>query len=88
MFTELGFGDHVRRAREGARRSQLSRLVPYDLLDQVCALGPPERVVARVSAYHQAGADIVGAAPSTAEDPAGQRALTALADGFRTEPPT
>ena len=88
MFSELGFGDLVRRAREGARRSQLSRNVPYELLDQVCALGSAERIAARVSAYHQAGADIVGVAPSTAEDRAGQRVLTALADGFRTEPRT
>jgi probable F420-dependent oxidoreductase len=83
MFSELGFGDLVRRAREGARRSQLQQLVPAELLEQVCALGSAEQVAARVAAYHEAGADIVGVAPSTAEDPAGHHALTALADSFQ-----
>ncbi len=82
MFSELGFGDLVRRAREGARRSELTALVPYGLLDQVCALGPAERVLGRVSEYHRAGADSVGVAPATAEDPAGQRILAALAAGI------
>jgi probable F420-dependent oxidoreductase len=80
MFSELGFGELVRRARTGARRSELAQLVPPELLEQVCALGPAEHVAARVSAYHEAGADIVGVAPSTAEDPAGRRVLRVVAE--------
>ena len=41
MFSELGFGDLVRRARAGARRVELADRVPVELLDQVCALGSP-----------------------------------------------
>jgi len=78
MFSELGFSELVRRAREGARRSELARSVPFELLERVCAVGSPDEVVARISAYHDAGADVVGVAPSTAEDPGGRGVLSAL----------
>lgn len=81
MFAELGFSDLVQRARSGARRSELTPDISLELLGHVCALGTRDDVVARISAYHHAGADIVGVAPSTAEDPSGRRVLTALADG-------
>jgi probable F420-dependent oxidoreductase len=87
MFSELGFGELVRRAREGARRSELARDIPFDLLEQVGALGSADDVAARVSAYHEAGADVVGVVPSTAEDPGGRRVLSALAGSF-AEPRT
>ena len=78
MFSALGFGELVRRAREGARRAELADSVPLELLEQVCAVGAPDEILARISAYHDAGADTVGVAPSTAEDPGGRDVLTAL----------
>ncbi len=78
MFSELGFGGLVQRARGGARRAELAPTIPAELLAQVCALGTRREVAARVSEYHDAGADIVGVVPSTAEDPGGRRVLTAL----------
>jgi probable F420-dependent oxidoreductase len=86
MFSRLGFGELVRRARGGARRSELARAVPFELLEQVCALGSGDEVVARVRAYHDAGADAVGVAPATAEDPGGRAVLDALAKDIRPKP--
>jgi probable F420-dependent oxidoreductase len=80
MFSELGFGDLVRRAREGARRAELAGSVPFELLERVGALGSGQEILARVAAYRDAGADVVGVAPSTAEDPAGRAVLTALSE--------
>jgi probable F420-dependent oxidoreductase len=79
MFSELGFLDLVQRARAGARRLELATAVPVELLDQVCALGSPHRVAARLRAYHDAGADSVAVVPGTAEDPGGAATLAALA---------
>jgi probable F420-dependent oxidoreductase len=78
MFSELGFSDLVARARAGERRSELARLVPKPLLQAVCALGTGHEVADRISAYFDAGADVVGVVPSTAEDPAGRRVLGQL----------
>ena len=83
MFTELGFAELVRRARDGARRSELAGSVPFELLERVCAVGSADEVIARVAAYHDAGADVVGVAPSTAEDPGGRTVLTALSKSFQ-----
>jgi probable F420-dependent oxidoreductase len=87
-FSELGFAELVRRARAGVRRSELARRIPSELLEQVCALGSAKTVAGRISAYHEAGADIVGVVPSTAEDPGGRRVLTAVATAARTQPRT
>jgi probable F420-dependent oxidoreductase len=78
MFSALGFSELVGRARQGARRSQLARSMPFELLEQVGAVGTIEHVVARIGAYHDAGADVVGVVPSTAEDPDGRRVLGAV----------
>jgi probable F420-dependent oxidoreductase len=78
MFSELGYAALVQRARSGARRSELAPAIPAQLLAHVCALGTRGEVTARVAEYHDAGADIVGIVPSTAEDPGGRRSLTAL----------
>ena len=77
LFSELGFGDLVEQARAGARRAELAAAVPIELLDQVCALGSPERLAERLQAYYDAGADSVAVVPSTAEDPGGAGALSA-----------
>jgi probable F420-dependent oxidoreductase len=79
LFTELGFGELVGRARSGARRSELIAEVPLELTEQVAAVGGAAEIAARIGAYHDAGADHVGVVPSTAEDPAGRGLLTALA---------
>ena len=44
----------------------------------VGALGSADDVAARIATYHDAGADAVGVAPSTAEDPRGSGVLAAL----------
>jgi probable F420-dependent oxidoreductase len=79
LFGRLGFGELVGRARAGASRSELAARVPLELLAGVCALGSGAEIAARIAAYHEAGADVVGVVPSTAEDPGGRRALEAVA---------
>jgi probable F420-dependent oxidoreductase len=88
MFSELGFSKLVRRAREGAPRSELADGIPLELLEHVCALGSEEDLAARISAYHEAGAEVVSVVPSTAEDPAGRGVLAAVSQGFRSHAPT
>jgi alkanesulfonate monooxygenase SsuD/methylene tetrahydromethanopterin reductase-like flavin-dependent oxidoreductase (luciferase family) len=44
----------------------------------VGAIGSARDVARRIRAYHEAGADHIGVAPSTAEDPAGRSLLAAL----------
>jgi probable F420-dependent oxidoreductase len=78
LFTGLGFGDLVHRARAGTPRAALAQAIPYDLVAQIGALGDSGEVLARVAAYHAAGADHVAIVPSTAEDPAGGRLLDAV----------
>ncbi|HWO69080.1 MAG TPA: LLM class F420-dependent oxidoreductase [Umezawaea sp.] len=76
MFVELGFGTVVARAKAGVPRRELA--VPPELPNAVCALGSAAEVRERIAAYHHAGADHVGVAPSTADDPAGRRVLAAV----------
>jgi probable F420-dependent oxidoreductase len=78
MFTELGFGSLVERAREGARRSELAPKITAELLGQVCAVGSEGDIRARLASYRDAGATSIAIAPATAEDPAGRRVLAAL----------
>jgi probable F420-dependent oxidoreductase len=75
LFTGLGFGDLVDRARAGTSRAALVEAVPYELVAQIGALGDTDEILARAAAYHAAGADHVAIVPSTAEDPAGGRLL-------------
>jgi probable F420-dependent oxidoreductase len=79
LFSRLGFGTLVSRARSGAPRRELAGAVPSELLGQIAALGDSTAIASRISAYHEAGADHVAVAPSTAEDPAGARLFEALA---------
>jgi probable F420-dependent oxidoreductase len=83
LFSALGFAELVKRARTGARRSELADSIPVELLEHICALGSGDDVARRISAYHDAGADVVGVVPSTAEDPGGRGVLTALAQNFQ-----
>ena len=78
MFTELGFGALVERARAGARRSELAREITTELLSQVCAIGSAGQIRARLERYRTAGATRIGIVPATAEDPAGRHLLAAL----------
>jgi alkanesulfonate monooxygenase SsuD/methylene tetrahydromethanopterin reductase-like flavin-dependent oxidoreductase (luciferase family) len=79
MFSELGFADLVERARSGEPRAPLAGSVPVALLERICALGSAEQVARRIASYFDAGADVVGVVPSTAEDPAGKGVLGAIA---------
>jgi len=83
MFSELGFPDLVDRARNGARRSELAAAIPFELTEQLGALGSPEQIAVRLHAYLDAGADTVALVPVTAEDPAGRGVLQAAADSCR-----
>lgn len=78
MFTALGHGGLVDRARAGEPRASLAPDIPVSLLESVGALGSASSIAARVSAYFEAGASHVGLVPATAEDPAGRRLLTTL----------
>jgi probable F420-dependent oxidoreductase len=78
MFTELGFGALVDRARAGAKRRELAEEITTELLRQVCAVGSDEQIRARLSSYRAAGATRIGIVPATAEDPGGHRVLAAL----------
>ncbi len=78
MFTSLGFGDLVRRARSGERRASLAEAVPRELLEQVCAVGTAAEIRDRLSAYRAAGIERLAIVPATAEDPGGAHVLAAL----------
>jgi probable F420-dependent oxidoreductase len=78
MFTELGFGCLVGRARAGARRGELAGEIPVELLRQVCAVGSDDQIRAGLERYRAAGATRIGIVPATAEDPSGRRVLSAL----------
>lgn len=78
MFTALGHGELVERARAGASRAELAQDVPVDLIEAVGAIGSAEQIVRRVDEYFAAGAAHVGLVPATAGDPAGRRLLTTL----------
>lgn len=78
MFTELGFGSLVERARAGAKRSELAQQITPELLGEVCAVGSESEIRARLASYRTAGASSIAIAPATAEDPAGRRLLAAL----------
>ena len=41
MFTELGFGSLVERARAGAKRSELAERITIELLGEVCTVEVP-----------------------------------------------
>lgn len=83
MFKQLGFSELVERARAGVRRSELAQSVPLELLEQVGAIGSADAVVARIAEFHDAGADVVGVVPSTAEDPGGRHVLSAISESFK-----
>jgi probable F420-dependent oxidoreductase len=78
MFTELGFGSLVDRARAGTKRSELAQEITVGLLSQVCAVGSATEIQARLASYRAAGATRIGVVPATAQDPAGGRVLAAL----------
>jgi probable F420-dependent oxidoreductase len=82
LFSELGYSELVRRARAGARRADLAKSIPFELLTQVCALGSHDELAARIAAYGAAGANGVAVVPATAEDPAGRSALQAISRAF------
>ena len=78
MFAQLGFGALVQRARMGARRHELVSAIPVELLAAVGAIGSAEEIATRITRYHDAGADHVAVAPSTAQDNAGRGLIEAV----------
>lgn len=78
MFTQLGFGALVQRARAGARRGELAAQMPLELLRAVCAFGTADEIRSRIAEYRAAGAAHIGLVPATAEDPGGSAVLRAL----------
>jgi probable F420-dependent oxidoreductase len=86
LFSALGFSELVDRARSGMSRAKLADLIPDELLQCICALGSEEELTERISAYFQAGADVVAVVPSTAEDPAGCAVLTVISARFPGRP--
>ena len=78
MFSELGFGTLVDRARAGAKRGELAWEIPIELLGRVCAVGSDDQIRAQLARYRAAGATRIGIVPATAEDPAGRSVLGAL----------
>jgi probable F420-dependent oxidoreductase len=82
MFTELGYGELVTRARAGASRNEIGDAIPPQLPATVGAIGTTPEVIARIESYFAAGAEHVGIVPATAEDQAGHRVLAAVHEHF------
>ena len=79
LFTKLGFGSLVDRARAGERRAELAAAIPHELLAKIGAIGTAGEIEARIAEYHDCGADQVALVPSTAEDAGGETLLSTLA---------
>lgn len=79
MFADAGHDDVVRLARRGARPPDVAAAITPDLVRSVCLTGTAATLRAGVAAYVDAGADEVAIVPVTAEDPAGEAVLGALA---------
>jgi alkanesulfonate monooxygenase SsuD/methylene tetrahydromethanopterin reductase-like flavin-dependent oxidoreductase (luciferase family) len=80
MFAAAGYGPLVERARAGAKRAELAREIPLELVAAVGAIGSPDEILARIREYHAAGADHVAVVPSTAEDPGGRAVLEQIGE--------
>lgn len=79
MFAAAGFGALVTLARSGAHPRELLTEVPRALIDAIGVVGDASACRARVAEHLAAGVDEVVIVPATADDPAGERTLTALA---------
>lgn len=78
ILTEAGFGELVAYARTRPHPRDLIEAMPPDLDRTVGLVGTAPEIERRVRAYHAAGIDEVCLVPVTADDPAGERTLTAL----------
>jgi probable F420-dependent oxidoreductase len=79
MFAAAGFGEAVELAAAGADRDRLVAALPAAAAEVVGLVGDVESVRDRLAEYAAAGLDEVAIHPATADDPAGERTLTALA---------
>ncbi|WP_308115479.1 MULTISPECIES: LLM class F420-dependent oxidoreductase [unclassified Rhodococcus (in: high G+C Gram-positive bacteria)] len=86
MFTELGFGELVARARAGASRAALAREIPAELIAAIGAIGSPDQIHTRLQEFLDAGADTVAVVASTAEDPGGSAVLSCVSEFRATSP--
>jgi probable F420-dependent oxidoreductase len=79
MFAAAGFAELVALARSGAHPGEVLAAVPRELVDAIGIVGSVEACRSRIAAHVAAGVDEVVVVAATADDPAGERTLTALA---------
>ncbi|HEX5407105.1 MAG TPA: LLM class F420-dependent oxidoreductase [Pseudonocardiaceae bacterium] len=79
MFTAAGLGDAVRLAQAGADRAELFAALAQEAMEGIGLVGDADTMHARLAAYAVAGLDEVVLVPATADDPGGERTLTAIA---------
>jgi len=79
LFTKLGFGELVQRARAGEARGELAARIPHELVARIGAIGSAGEIGAQITAFHDSGAEHVALVPSTAEDTGAKKVLDGLA---------
>ncbi|MEV5751245.1 LLM class F420-dependent oxidoreductase [Actinoallomurus sp. NPDC052308] len=77
-FTDVGLGDAVAMARDGAQPKELLTALPFDVAGRVGLVGTADEVRTRLREYADAGVDEVAVVPATGGDPGGERTLTAI----------
>lgn len=77
-LVNAGWGALVEEAMAGKPLRDLAPAITEDAIATVAALGSSQQVVAALTAYERAGAEVM-VVPVTAGDPSGARTLTALA---------
>jgi F420-dependent oxidoreductase-like protein len=78
LVTEMGYGDaadEIRARTRAGDRAGAARAVPFELMDAVALLGPPERIAVRMAAYAEAGVTTLGLTPP---GPSAQEHLAAV----------
>ncbi len=83
MFAQAGFEEVVALARSGIGRRDLQSAIPAGLVGRVCVMGDAPQIASGLAEYVAAGADTVAVVPATAQDPAGERVLAAVAGAAR-----
>jgi probable F420-dependent oxidoreductase len=78
VLAEAGFAAAVGLARSGARPAEVVAAIEDEAISAICATGDLAAIQARIESYRAAGVDEVAIVPVTAEDPGGERLLTAL----------
>jgi F420-dependent oxidoreductase-like protein len=66
LVTEMGYGDvadEIRARTRSGDRAGAAAAVPFELMDSVALLGPPDRIAVRMSEYAEAGVTTLGLTP-------------------------